>query len=66
MRVSVNGVPSEVAQGATVAAVVEARAAEHRRVAVALNGDVVPRSEWGTTTLRDGDVVEVLAAVAGG
>jgi len=37
-----------------------------RRVAVARNSAVVPRSAWGSTQLRDGDVVEVLAAVAGG
>jgi sulfur carrier protein len=66
MRLTVNGVVSDVVEGATVAALVAARAEEHRRVAVALNGGVVPRSEWASTVLHDGDSVEVLAAVAGG
>ncbi len=66
MRVSVNGEPTQLADGATVGDVVAARAQEHRRVAVAVNGDVVPRSGWGTTSLSDGDTVEVLVAVAGG
>jgi sulfur carrier protein len=33
---------------------------------VAVNADVVPRSAWSSTVLRDGDAVEVLVAVAGG
>ena len=54
------------ADGTTVADLVAARAQEHRRVAVAVNGDVVPRSAWSSTGLQDGDAVEVLVAVAGG
>ena len=34
--------------------------------AVALNGEVVPRGEHGSRVLADGDVVEVVTAVAGG
>ena len=42
------------------------RAEGQRRVAVARNGDVVPRSAWEGTVLTDGDRVEVLVATAGG
>lgn len=35
-------------------------------VAVARNGEVVPRAEWDRVELADGDVLEVLHAVAGG
>ena len=66
MRVTVNGAATEVEDGATVADLVAARTEEHRRVAVAVNADVVPRSRWGSTGLADGDAVEVLVAVAGG
>ena len=52
--------------GLTVAQLVAARADDRRRVAVARNGEVVPRSAWDTTRLADGDAVEVLAPVAGG
>ena len=37
-----------------------------RGVAVALDGEVVPRGEWATTELRDGQQLEVLHAVQGG
>jgi sulfur carrier protein len=37
-----------------------------RGVAVAVNGEVIPRSAWATAGLRDGDRVEVLTAAQGG
>lgn len=64
--VTVNGVPTDVASGCTVADLVTARAGEHRRVAVARNGEVVPRSTWADTRLVAGDDVEILVPVAGG
>jgi sulfur carrier protein len=66
MQVTVNGVPDDVVEEMTVAQLVDARAEQRRWVAVALNGDVVPRSGWAATILRDGDSVEVLVPVAGG
>lgn len=35
-------------------------------VAVAVNAEVVPRGAWASTTLRDGDEVELVTAVQGG
>ncbi|HVK27272.1 MAG TPA: sulfur carrier protein ThiS [Nocardioides sp.] len=35
-------------------------------IAVALNGEVVPRASWPVVVLADGDVVEVVTAVQGG
>jgi sulfur carrier protein len=66
MNLTVNGVPTDVDDGATVAALVRSRAGDARRVAVARNGEVVPRSAWEDTPLAAGDDVEVLSAVAGG
>ncbi len=66
MQLRVNGRPAELPDGTTVADLVAARAEEHRRIAVARNADVVPRSAWATTVLVEGDAVEVLVAVAGG
>ena len=66
MQVTVNGTAAELADGATVADLVAQRAPGHDRVAVARNGDVVPRSSWAQTSLSPGDAVEVLAPTAGG
>ena len=62
MRVTVNGVPRALPPGSTVARLVPPR----RGVAVAVNGEVVPRSGWERASLRDGDRVEVLTAAQGG
>ena len=66
MRLTVNGAAAELHDGTSVAALVADRAEGQRRVAVARNGDVVPRSTWEQTVLVDGDAVEVLVATAGG
>ena len=66
MQVTVNGVPTVVEKTAMVASLVAACGGAHRRVAVAVNGEVVPRSRWETTGLGPGDSVEVLVPTAGG
>jgi sulfur carrier protein len=66
VNVTVNGEPAEVTDGWSVGDLVRDRADEQRKVAVARNGEVVPRGEWDTTALSTGDVLEVLAPVAGG
>jgi sulfur carrier protein len=68
MNVTVNGEPREVGAGATVASVVELLdiAPGARGVAVALDGEVVSRGQWGNTRLSEGSMVEVVAAIGGG
>jgi len=41
-------------------------ASDAKGVAAALNDSVVPRSEWKTTPVRDGDRIEIVRAVQGG
>lgn len=36
------------------------------RVAVELNREIVPRANWETTSLRDGDKLEIVHFVGGG
>ena len=68
MRIELNGEPRELAGAPTLADAVRASGAddEARGVAVALDGEVVPRGEWDATALREGQSVEVLAAIQGG
>jgi sulfur carrier protein len=63
-----NGNPHELPDGATVADAVTASGipALARGVAVAVDREVVPRSQWDATPLADGQRVEVLEAVQGG
>jgi sulfur carrier protein len=66
--VTLNGERRELGDRATIEAAVHAAGApdDGRGVAVALDGEVVPRGEWATTEVRDGQEVEVLRAVQGG
>jgi sulfur carrier protein len=65
--VTLNGERRELPDAATVEAAVRAAGADDGRgVAVALDGEVVPRGEWANTEVRDGQQVEVLHAVQGG
>lgn len=66
MRIVVNGIGQVLPDGATVAEVVTALTEKPRGVAVAVNGEVVPRTGWPGATLREGDRVEVLTAAQGG
>lgn len=68
MNVLLNGKPHELPADATVADAVPATGApvEGRGVAVAVDGQVVPRGQWHATELREGQRVEVLQAVGGG
>jgi sulfur carrier protein len=66
--ITVNGEPVELPDGATVAEVVAKLVDGHqgRGVAVAVNGEVVPRRSWDSTAVAAGDRVEVLTATQGG
>jgi sulfur carrier protein len=68
MNVVLNGERREIEDGATVRAAVAATGApsEGRGVAVALDGEVVPRRRWDDLALREGQRVEVVQAVQGG
>ncbi|CAM5637576.1 MULTISPECIES: sulfur carrier protein ThiS [Streptomyces] len=66
MNISVNGETREVAPGTALGTLVRTLTAAPSGVAAALNETVVPRAQWATTALSDGDRVEVLTAVQGG
>jgi sulfur carrier protein len=64
----VNGEARELPGGTTVTALVVELGlpAGGRGVAVAVDGEVVPRAEWGSRVLDDDARIEVLTAMQGG
>jgi thiamine biosynthesis protein ThiS len=62
----VNGDPRTVPPDCTVAELIDALGFQTRRIAVAVNRDVVPRSAFATHRLAADDRVEILEAVGGG
>jgi len=68
VRVVLNGEPRDLRDRASVRDAVTATGAaeEGRGVAVALDGEVVPRGRWDEVSLTEGQRVEVVRAVQGG
>lgn len=65
MRITVNDQPRTFDAAPTVAQLVEEVVGRSEGVAVAVNGKVVPASQWGQV-LDDADVADILTAVQGG
>jgi sulfur carrier protein len=63
-----NGEQREHSSGEVVAVLVESLGlpAPARGVAVAIDGEVIPRAAWETHAIPDGARVEVLTAMQGG
>jgi sulfur carrier protein len=68
MTIELNGQAVALPEGARVGeAVAQAGGDPERRgIAVAVDGEVVPRSAWDETELREGQRVEVVGAIQGG
>jgi sulfur carrier protein len=66
LRVTVNDEPHELPAAATVATLLDHLDLGDRRIAVELNGEIVPRSRYDQTPLSDEDVLLVVQAIGGG
>ena len=66
MKVTINGESREVAAGTSVAQLIRQVTDQQTGIAVAVNGEVMPRRGWPATGLVDGDQVEIVTAVQGG
>ena len=63
--VKINGVEMNI-QGKTVSQYLAENDYDGKRVAVELNGDILPKSKYEITILQDGDCVEIVCFVGGG
>ena len=63
--VKINGESLEVG-GKTVSEYLNSAGYDLMRVAVELNGDILPKKEYEETIFKDGDSVEVVSFVGGG
>lgn len=66
MQILLNGETREVASDASVAALLERLELAGKRLAVEVNEEVVPRSEYTQVCLHPGDRVEIVRAIGGG
>jgi sulfur carrier protein len=66
MDILLNGIPTTVPDPLSVAQLLDDNGLAARRVAIEVNGAIVPRSEQATRTLQAGDRVEIVHALGGG
>ena len=66
MEITVNGKARQVPDNSTAAELVEAMGLAGRRIAMEVNQEIVPRSEYAQFHLNPGDRVEVVHAIGGG
>jgi sulfur carrier protein len=66
LNIKINGEPRQFAEALTVAGLIEQLGYVGKRIAVERNGEIVPKSQHGTTPLATGDQLEIVVAVGGG
>lgn len=66
MQIIVNGKSTQVADGISAAELIESLGLGQRRLALEVNGEIVPRSQHASHDLAAGDRVEIVHAVGGG
>jgi sulfur carrier protein len=66
MDITLNGEPRALAAPATITQLMQAEGLAERRVAVEVNGEIVPRSRHDAHALADGDRIEIVHALGGG
>ncbi len=63
--VTVNGTSLDIA-GQNLEGYLAGEGYDKKRIAVELNGEIVPKAQYGQTVLKDGDALEVVSFVGGG
>jgi len=66
MRLHVNGQPTDLPAGLTARQLLERMDLAGKRVALEVNGEILPRSDHAAHEFKDGDKVEVVHAIGGG
>jgi sulfur carrier protein len=66
IKIRLNGKETEIEGSQIVDGLLDSLNINGRQVAVAINGEVLPRSLWSQTEIRAGDSIEIVRAVGGG
>lgn len=66
LNISINGSNNELEKAVSLREIVEQHKTGNGPVAVAVNGEFVPRSEYSRLTIKDGDLIDIVSPVGGG
>lgn len=66
IQITVNGEPRSVAPDLTAAQLIDLLELGGRRLAMEINREILPRSQYAGHRLSDGDRIEIVQAIGGG
>ena len=66
IKVIINGKEVELKEGQTLAQIIEQVVPAGKKIAVAINGRVIPKEKYPETPIREGDKIEIVQMVGGG
>ena len=66
LEIKINGAARQFPEALTVSGLIELLGYVGKRIAIERNGEIVPKSQHGSTALAAGDQLEIVVAVGGG
>lgn len=66
MNIQLNGEGREIPDNSTAQDLIEQLGLIGKRLAMEVNREIVPRSAYAMTTLKQGDEIEIVHAIGGG
>lgn len=66
IHITVNGVPAAIDEATTVKEYLETHHYSLGRIAIELNGSILPKSSYAATPLSEADTMEIVTFVGGG
>ncbi len=66
MQITLNGEPQQLDKKQTIEMLLEHNGYNGKLVAVAVNGEFIPKTTYVETTINDGDKIEIVAPMQGG
>ena len=66
IKIFINGYLKKIPQETNIVSVLESLNISSKHIAIEINENLVFRSDWQETNLKDGDKVEIVKAIGGG
>ena len=66
MEICLNGLSRNVEENVTLKELLEQEGYRMERIAVEMNGEIIPKSRYAEVLIHSGDVIEVVSFVGGG
>jgi sulfur carrier protein len=66
MQLVINGITKDINNNQTIADMVKQFSKTDKHLIAELNGTIIPTDAWGSTSLKAGDALELVAFVGGG